>query len=226
MIQHVRGDGWTRQRSGHVKRWGGCAALSFVGAAAVVGALLFPGSRTLAALVVVIALFALGALVAEVVAFRMQEPALAGIAPAELRLTDLLWRAVWGPGAVVSVSRAPVHAGESFSVRCAIGHPERVREVTVTWQGREETVLHGYAGTTFGEPFLRQELADPLSGPKTIEIPRGVMPSFSGKHARIIWSIYVESRSDARITRDDFPVTVLPARPRAPERRPGQRVDY
>lgn len=200
MIQLVQDDGWTTLRRGQLKRTGRASCLSFGGIALLV----------VAAFVVLAALqvFPLVSFVILCVVMMVLGPALSAI-------VEMLW----GAGVRVAVSRQPVSVGESFRVRCRVDHPRRLRSnfrlvqgITVTWQGREEAVLRGYDTETFAEPFLRQELVDALSGATWIEVPGNAMPTFTSKHARIIWSIDVETRTSAGLTREDFPVLVLPAR--------------
>jgi hypothetical protein len=200
MIQRVRDDGWTMLRRGKIQRTGRASVLSFAG----IGLLVIAGFFVLAAL----RIFPLVSFVILAVVMVFAGTAFSAI-------VELLW----GAGVRVSVSRQPVRAGESFRVRCRVDHPRRLRTthrladgITVTWQGREEAVLRGYDTETFAEPFLRQELVDALREATLIEVPGNAMPTFSGKHARIIWSIDVETRTGGGLTREDFPVLVLPAR--------------
>lgn len=185
--------GWIRLPRATVKRTGAHAAVSCLGLAVVViGGFFFLTSLQLPALVTFVSIVALVALLA------------AGLSG--------LWDLLWGAGVVVSVSRQSVHAGESFRVRCSIGHPRRVQSVTVVWQGREEAVLRGYDSTTFAEPFSSLELVGLKDGTRTIEVPGDAMPSFKSKNTAIIWSISVATRTGGGVSRDDFPVLVVPGR--------------
>jgi len=193
MIQHVQDDGWTRLRRGSVKRKGPHATIAFIVTVLIVVAtfIIFATLR-LPSLLTFIAILGVFAAVGS------------GLST----VSELLW----GVGAVVSVSRQPVRAGEAFRVRCTIARPERAREVTVVWQGREEAVLRGYDTTRFVEPFLRQTLIDVQNTSVSVEIPPDAMPSFNGKNVRIVWSVVVEARTGAGLTQNDFPMLVVPAR--------------
>ena len=190
----MQDEGWTRLRRGSAKSKGPASCALF-GGIALVG---------LSASFVVAALrldpFVSFAIVAVALVFaKLAIPA----------FVELLW----GAGPRVSVSRHPVRAGETFKVRCEFSRPRNVQEVKVVWQGREEAILLGYDTTTFDEPFLRDEVVDAATGrPISIEIAPDAMPSFSGKTARIIWSMSVETTGGGVAMRADFPILVLAAR--------------
>jgi hypothetical protein len=193
IIHRVQDDGRTKLRRGSGRSTGPASCASFGGTV----------------LIVVSAVAVLGALnVNPLAGFVVLAVTLVFAAKSMSALTELLWGA--GPG--VSVSRHPVPAGERFNVRCTFSRPRNVQELKVVWQGREEAILRGYDDTTFAEPFLRQELVDAIRGDVSIEIPRDAMPSFSGKHARIIWSISVETTGGGISMQADFPIIVLPGR--------------
>jgi hypothetical protein len=189
----VQDDGWTRLRRGHVKRTGRAGCLTFaatallcIGAFVVLGALRV---HPLLNFLILCAVLIFGGLAVSAVA-------------------DLLW----GTGARVYASRQPVRAGQTFTIRCTISRPRNAQGLRVMWQGREEAVLRGYDTTRFAEAFLRQQLAGAIGGTMSIEVPPDAMPSFSGKNARIIWSVSVEAQGSGGPNEADFPILVLPGR--------------
>lgn len=185
--------GWIRLRRGGIKRSGARVSCA---------------SFALTATVVIVGFFVLASLdIFPLVGFLLLSGLMVVVTLAIGKVLDLMW----GPRVSVSVSRQPTRPGEMFRVRHSIGHPERVNDVSVTWEGREVAIFRAYDDSTFVEAFLVQKL-EAFAGSHLVDVPADAMPSFRGKNVRIEWCVSVETLRGETRTREDFPVLVLPGR--------------
>jgi hypothetical protein len=135
--------------------------------------------------------------------------------------------AMWNPRPRLILRPGAVALGARGRIEWTIeGAAERIAELTLTLEGREEaTYQRGTDTKTDRSVFHRQRLAradeqGPIRrGEATFVVPQGSMPTFDtpeASHNKIIWSVRVHGALPRwPDVEEQFPITVLPRAPEA-----------
>jgi hypothetical protein len=149
--------------------------------------------------------------------------ALIGAGLAALAIYQFL--ALFNPRPILTASSLLIPLGGTLEVSWRfVGSVRRLRRLTLGLAAREEaTYRRGTTTTTDRNVFLNLQIfettdrAQMAQGTTTVQIPAGVMHTFSASNNKIVWTLLI----DGDIPRWpnvslEFPVTVLPAEPVAP----------
>lgn len=120
----------------------------------------------------------------------------------------------------VRITPGATSLGSSFDVEWSFrGSKRRLRSIAIALEGREEVLAENRSGKTarpqtLAAPFYVEDLEMPQrigEGNVHVQVPEGLMPSFDGEKARIVWLVRFENQIKwgAR-TKYEFPVQVLP----------------
>jgi hypothetical protein len=134
-------------------------------------------------------------------------------------LVTQCWK-YFDPYPEVRISPGAAALGTSFDVEWTFGGSKRrLRSIAMALEGREEV----WAENKVGERARAQKLTAPFyieeidmlqrldQGQVHVQLPEGLMPSFQGEKAKIVWLIRFENQIKwgARM-KYEFPVQVLP----------------
>jgi hypothetical protein len=122
------------------------------------------------------------------------------------------------PDLRITPGAAPL--GSSFDVEWNFrGSKRRLRSIALALEGREEVLAENKSGKAthpqkLTAPFYVEDLEMPQrlgEGNVHVQVPEGLMPTFDGENARIVWLVRFENQIKwgARV-KYEFPIQVLP----------------
>jgi len=127
--------------------------------------------------------------------------------------------ALFNPRTSLSLSTNMLKPGQTVTVRWAFqGNAERIENLKITLQGREEAVYtRGTSTYTDKNIFMTIPIVETRSkstlkkGSMSLKMPDGIMPSFEAQHNKIIWSFMVQGEiPNWPDIQDEFPISIFP----------------
>lgn len=127
--------------------------------------------------------------------------------------------ALFNPRTSLSLSSNLLKPGQDVTVRWSFqGNAERIENLKITLQGREEAVYtRGTSTYTDKNVFMTIPIIETKSkstlkkGSASLKLPDGIMPSFEAQHNKIIWSILVQGEIPKwPDVQDEYIISIFP----------------
>ncbi|MDX2108320.1 MAG: hypothetical protein SFY67_18145 [Candidatus Melainabacteria bacterium] len=126
---------------------------------------------------------------------------------------------LFNPRTSLSLSSNMLKPGQDVTVRWSFqGNAERIENLKITLQGREEAVYtRGTSTYTDKNVFMTIPIFETKSkstlkkGSASLKLPDGIMPSFEAQHNKIIWSIHVQGEIPKwPDVQDEYTISIFP----------------